>query len=137
MKGLWEYLMGLETSEVDFLTVPMTEVRRTMIEDGEGDVEDTIKMFLSKLPEDQYCFWFDDIVRRGEEWLKDRPNVRNAFKHLAKKRLRIGYSGWEYPNKVYKYVDAVTGETKVVKGVVFKTDAEVTHKERGRFLSGR
>jgi hypothetical protein len=133
IRGLHDYLMSLPTNASAFKNPPMTEAKQTMIEDGEGDVEETIRKFLSLLPEDQSCFWFDDLVRRGEEWLDRKPAVRNGFKHIARKLLRNGFAGWTYPNKPTRFgppgPDQPSG-----KCVVHRDGMQDTPEGRARWL---
>lgn len=137
MAGLREWLLSLETDVERFMLPPLNETKRTMIEDQKGEVEETIDAFLAKLPPEQTCFWFDDLVRRGEDWLDKRPSVRQHFKRNARKLLREGYAGWTYPDKAFR-VTETGGASPLCRGIVQKSDAqELTPGERGRWLGER
>ncbi len=134
MAGLREALLALPTDPEAFIVPPMNEVKATMIEDQEGDVEAMIRRFIDKLPADQPCFWFADLVRRGEEWLDKKPGVRQHFERNARKVLREGYAGWTYQNSAVRVVTEARGSF-TTKGVVTKDAAEnASPLERGQYL---
>lgn len=131
--GLFQYLSELPTDREAFYSVPDTEVRRTMIEDREGEVEKTIRQFVAKLPPEQTVFWFSDLVRRGKDWLREHPRAMQGFEHNARKLLREGFAGWEYANKATRFVNS-QGESVIAKGVVHLVDVVSTPVDRGRWL---
>jgi len=132
--GLHAWLSELDTSVEDFLTVKDTLVRRAMIEDGEGEIERTIRVFLAKMPPDQPCFRFDDLARRGKDWLmSDHPVAARAFEKLARKKMREGFAGWTMALDRVRVGDGGT-DAAVERGIVERDGVELTPAERGRWL---
>ena len=137
MRGLHDYLMSREVDREAFHDVPMTAARETLIEDGEGEVEKMIRQYVESRPAEQTCFWFDELVRFAMRRLSDRPKVRDAFEKNARKLLRDGFAGWEYPNKATWYRHPEAGDV-ICKGVVHRamtaTDARHAAADRWRWL---
>lgn len=133
LAGLHAWLLEYETDADAFYTVPDTVVRRTMIEDGEGDIEKTIRRFLEKLPEDQTCFRFDDLARRGKDWLSDHPQAARAFEKLARKKMREGFAGWTMEHDRVR-VEQGPGNSVLARSIVERDDVDVTPAERARWL---
>lgn len=104
-----------------------------MIEDGEGDIEKTIRRFLEKLPEDQTCFRFDDLARRGKDWLSDHPQAARAFEKLARKKMREGFAGWTMEHDRVR-VEQGPGNSVLARSIVERDDVDVTPAERARWL---
>jgi hypothetical protein len=135
LSGLREALMALETDAEAFTVPPLNGGKLSMIEANEGDVEKVLRQYLEKMPAEQPCFWFADMVARCEDWLDKKPQVRQHFERNARKLLQEGFEGWTYdPNARFR-VGTQGREAGTHRRIVVRDGvAHVTPSDRFQWL---
>jgi hypothetical protein len=131
--GLREYLLSIPADKAAFHKPPLNEAKETMIEENEGHVEKMMRLYIDKLPAEQPCFWFADMVARCTDWLEKEPRTRGVFEKEARKKLKAGFAGWTFKKDVRVSTGPDTSE--VMHNAVSRDDAvDVTPQERARWL---
>jgi hypothetical protein len=133
--GLREYLLSVPTTKAAFYVPPLNAAKETMVGFNDSPIQKALRAYLSRLPDEQTCFWFVDALARIKDDLrKDQPTAVKVVDDELKKLLLSGSEGWTLVTNQVRIGTDKRGRNIVYRGTGSAAGRGMTPEDRAQWL---